>query len=117
MEAQQHPKHLKLQLIGKLYTHKYLHYLAYECFKNINAGYQMDAKQIKSKFALIEFVYLDAGKNISQHSVADLNSFLRGGMQDDNVCKVKVCIFGHWRERIFVRMSKLLFFYTVNLFT
>lgn len=84
MEAQQHPKHLKLQLISKLYTHKYLHYSAYECFKNINAGYQMDAMQIKSQFALIEFVYLDAGKNISHHSVADLNSFLRGGMQDDN---------------------------------
>lgn len=53
MAAQQHPKHLKLQLIGKLYTYKYLHYSAYECFKNINAEYQMDAMQIKSQFALI----------------------------------------------------------------
>lgn len=69
----------------------------------------MDAMQNKYQFALVEFVYLDAGKNqiISQHSAADLNSFLRGGMQDDNAfSKYVLLVIG---ESMFVRMPNCSF--------
>ncbi len=54
MAAQQHPKHLKLQLIAS------------STLINIYITQLMNALKPKSQFALIEFIYLDAGKNISQ---------------------------------------------------
>lgn len=73
----------------------------------------MDAMQMKSQFSLIKIVYLDAGKNINQHSAADLNSVMRGGMQDDNAfSKYVLSVIGE--RGYLLECAKLLFFYTVN---